>query len=92
MKMCKTLYRIIISCGKIFHTNLMEGPTNQRTKSWSCFLYRNDATAADSHSPALDVQKSLQETTNYKGGDAEKQARIFLATFGIGYDAITNDH
>ena len=26
---------------------------------------------------------------SYKGSDAEKQARIFLATFGIDYDAIT---
>ena len=51
--------------------------------------HQNDATTADSHSPALDVQKSLQEATNYKGSDAEKQARIFLATFGIDYDAIT---
>ena len=51
--------------------------------------HQNDATTADSHSPALDVQKSLQEATNYKGSNAEKQARIFLATFGIDYDAIT---
>ena len=52
-------------------------------------VHQNDATTADSHSPALDVQKSLQEATNYKGSNAEKQARIFLATFGIDYDAIT---
>ena len=45
--------------------------------------HQNDATTADSHSPALDMQKSLQEATNYKGSDAEKQARIFLATFGL---------
>lgn len=51
--------------------------------------HQNDATTADSHSPALDVQKSLQEAANYKGSNAEKQARIFLATFGIDYDAIT---
>lgn len=51
--------------------------------------HQNDATTADRNSPALDVQKSLQEATNYKGSDAEKQARIFLATFGIDYDAIT---
>lgn len=51
--------------------------------------HQNDATTADSHSPALDMQKSLQEATNYKGSNAEKQARIFLATFGIDYDAIT---
>lgn len=35
------------------------------------------------------MQQSLQEAMNYKGSDAEKQARIFLATFGIDYDAIT---
>lgn len=51
--------------------------------------HQNDATTADSHSPALDVQQSLQEAMNYKGSNAEKQARIFLATFGIDYDAIT---
>lgn len=51
--------------------------------------HQNDAATADSHSPALDVQKSLQEATNYKGSDVEKQARIFLTTFGIDYDAIT---
>lgn len=51
--------------------------------------HQNDATTADSHSPALDVQKSLREATNYKGCDAEKQARIFYATFGIDYDTIT---
>ena len=51
--------------------------------------HQNDAATADSHSPALDVQKSLQEATNYKGSDVEKQARIFLTTFGVDYDAIT---
>lgn len=51
--------------------------------------HQTDATTSDSHSPALDVQKSFQEATNYKGSDAEKQARISLATFGIDYDAIT---
>lgn len=51
--------------------------------------HQNDATTADRHSPALDVQQSLQEAMDYKGSDAEKQARIFLATFGIDYDAIT---
>ena len=51
--------------------------------------HKKDATTADRHSPALDVQQSLQEAMDYKGSDAEKQARIFLATFGIDYDAIT---
>ena len=51
--------------------------------------HQDDVTTADSHSPALDVQQSLQEAMNYKGSDGEKQARIFLATFGIDYDAIT---
>lgn len=51
--------------------------------------HQNDATTADRHSPALDVQQSLQEAMDYKGSDAEKQARIFLATFSIDYDAIT---
>lgn len=50
--------------------------------------HQNDAATADSHSPALDVQKSLQEATNYKGSDVEKQARIFLTTFGVDYDVL----
>lgn len=28
---------------------------------------------------------------NFEGSDAEKQARIYLATFGIDYDAITKE-
>ena len=40
-KRCKSLYKLIISCSsKIFHTVLAKSPTNQRTKNWSCFLYR----------------------------------------------------
>ena len=40
-KRCKSLYKFIISCSsKIFHTVLAKSPTNQRTKNWSCFLYR----------------------------------------------------
>ena len=31
------------------------------------------------------------DAMNFEGSDAEKQARIYLATFGIDYDAITKE-
>ena len=33
----------------------------------------------------------VREAMNFEGSDAEKQARIYLATFGIDYDAITKE-
>lgn len=48
-----------------------------------------DATTADVPSAALEAQKQLQEAMSYEGSDDEKRARIFLAQFGIDYDAIT---
>ena len=33
----------------------------------------------------------MQDAMNFEGSDAEKQARIYLATFGIDYDAITKE-
>ncbi len=48
-----------------------------------------DTTTADEGSVALDVQKQLRDTMDYKGSPEEKQARLFLANLGIDYDAIT---
>lgn len=33
----------------------------------------------------------MKDAMNFEGSDAEKQARIYLATFGIDYDAITKE-
>lgn len=48
-----------------------------------------DTSTADTSSAAIEAQKQLQEAMSYKGSDDEKRARIFLAQFGIDYEAIT---
>ena len=53
--------------------------------------HSNDTTTADTPSIAEEVQSQLQDAMNFEGSDAEKQARIFLTTFGIDYDAITKE-
>lgn len=51
--------------------------------------HRGDTSTADVPSAALEAQKQLQDAMSYEGSDDEKRARIFLAQFGIDYDAIT---
>lgn len=51
--------------------------------------HRGDTTTADHPSAALETQKQLQEAMSYEGSADEKKARIFLAQYGIDYDAIT---
>lgn len=53
--------------------------------------HSNDTTTADTPSIAEKVQSQLRDAMNFEGSDAEKQARIYLATFGIDYDAITKE-
>ena len=53
--------------------------------------HSTDTTTADTPSIAEEVQGQLQDAMNFEGSDAEKQARIYLATFGIDYDAITKE-
>ena len=53
--------------------------------------HSNDTTTADTPSIAEEVQSQLQDAMNFEGSDSEKQARIFLTTFGIDYDAITKE-
>ena len=53
--------------------------------------HSTDTTTADTPSIAEEVQSQLQDAMNFEGSDAEKQARIYLATFGIDYDAITKE-
>ena len=53
--------------------------------------HSTDTTTADTPSIAEEVQAQLQDAMNFEGSDAEKQARIFLTTFGIDYDSITKE-
>ena len=53
--------------------------------------HSTDTTTADTSSIAEEVQSQLQDAMDFEGSDAEKQARIYLATFGIDYDAITKE-
>ena len=53
--------------------------------------HSTDTTTADTPSIAEEVQSQLKDAMNFEGSDAEKQARIYLATFGIDYDAITKE-
>ena len=53
--------------------------------------HSNDTTTADTPSIAEEVQSQLQDAMNFEGSGAENQARIYLATFGIDYDAITKE-
>jgi transcriptional regulator with XRE-family HTH domain len=50
-----------------------------------------DATTADETSAAEEVSKRLQEAAHYEGSPQEKQARVYLASLGIDYDAITKE-
>lgn len=53
--------------------------------------HKKDATTADETSTAEEVKRGLQEAMNFEGSPQEKQARTYLATLGIDYDAITKD-
>ena len=53
--------------------------------------HSTDTTTADTPSIAEEVQAQLKDAMNFEGSDAEKQARIYLVTFGIDYDAITKE-
>ena len=53
--------------------------------------HTQDATTADEISVAAEVGKRLQDAMNYEGSKQEKQARVYLASLEIDYDAITKD-
>lgn len=53
--------------------------------------HSTDTTTADIPSIAEEVQSQLRDVMNLEGSNAEKQTRIYLATFGIDYDAITKE-
>ena len=53
--------------------------------------HMQDATTADKTSVAEEVGKKLQEVAHYEGSPQEKQARVYLASLGIDYDAISKE-
>lgn len=53
--------------------------------------HRKDATTADETSATEEVRKQLQEAAHYEGSPQEKQARVYLASLGIDYDAISKE-
>ena len=54
-------------------------------------VHRKDATTADDMTAAARVQQELENAMHFEGSADEKKARIFLANFGIDYDAITKE-
>lgn len=53
--------------------------------------HTQDAMTADDISVAAEVGKRLQDAMNYDGSKQEKQARVYLASLEIDYDAITKE-
>ena len=53
--------------------------------------HKQDATTADETSAAEEASKRLQEAAHYEGSPQEKQARVYLASMGIDYDAISKE-
>lgn len=53
--------------------------------------HKKDITTADETSAAEEVKRGLQEVMDFEGSPQEKQARTYLATLGIDYDAITKE-
>ena len=53
--------------------------------------HRKDATTADEDSPAAEAGRRLQEAMSYEGSPQEKQARVYLASLGIDYDALSRE-
>ena len=53
--------------------------------------HRPDTMTADESALVATVQGQLQDAMNFEGSSEEKQARSFLATFGIDYDTLTKE-
>lgn len=53
--------------------------------------HKQDTTTADETSTADEVRNRLQEAAHYEGSPQEKQARVYLASLGIDYDAISKE-
>ena len=53
--------------------------------------HRKDALTADAETPAMEAQKQLETAMSYEGSEDEKKARVFLASLGIDYDALSQE-
>ncbi|MBQ8230411.1 MAG: helix-turn-helix transcriptional regulator [Lachnospiraceae bacterium] len=53
--------------------------------------HRKDALTADAETPAMEAQKQLETAMSYEGSEEEKKVRVFLASLGIDYDALTQE-
>ena len=53
--------------------------------------HRKDALTADAETLAMEAQKQLETAMSYEGSEDEKKARVFLASLGIDYDALTQE-
>jgi transcriptional regulator with XRE-family HTH domain len=53
--------------------------------------HKRDSTTADETSAAEEVSRHLQDAAHYEGSLQEKQARVYLASLGIDYEAITKE-
>lgn len=53
--------------------------------------HRKDALTSDAETPAMEAQKQLETAMRYEGSEDEKKARVFLASLGIDYDALSQE-
>ena len=53
--------------------------------------HRPDSMTADETSLAATVQEQLQEAMHFEGSSEEKKIRVYLATIGLDYDALTKE-
>lgn len=53
--------------------------------------HRKDALTADAQTPAMEAQQQLEAAMSYEGSEDEKKARVFLASLGIDYDALSQE-
>ena len=53
--------------------------------------HRKDTLTADEETPAMEAQKQLETAMSYEGSEDEKKARVFLASLGIDYDALSQE-
>lgn len=53
--------------------------------------HKKDTTTADDTTAVTRVRQELENAMHFEGSDDEKKVRIFLANFGIDYDAISKE-
>lgn len=53
--------------------------------------HRKDPTTADEDTVAAEMGRTLQEAMSFEGSPQEKQAKVYLASLGIDYDALTKE-